>query len=216
MLNISIIGTAVMLLGGLLYFEKSESLKGKLLTKPFLSLLFIVAAAVQPHPLPRYYPMLLIGLISCLGGDLFLAIPGRKTFRLGLASFLLGHGFYVIAFFQVSHLNILTWASGAVISAVGVRVYCWLRPNLGPMKVPVTAYILVISVMLCGAASVAGDSSLKSGGKAMVMAGALLFYISDLFVARQRFVKTNFFNRLMGLPLYYAGQFLLAFSVGLL
>jgi len=26
----------------------------------------------------------------------------------------------------------------------------------------------------------------------------------------------EFFNRLLGLPLYYAGQFLLAFSVGVL
>jgi len=42
------------------------------------------------------------------------------------------------------------------------------------------------------------------------------FYISDLFVARDRFFKTEFSNRLLGLPLYYAGQFLLAFSVGLI
>jgi hypothetical protein len=40
------------------------------------------------------------------------------------------------------------------------------------------------------------------------------FYLSDLFVARQRFVAPAFANRLYGLPLYYLGQFLLAFSVG--
>jgi hypothetical protein len=33
-------------------------------------------------------------------------------------------------------------------------------------------------------------------------------------VARQRFVAPAFANRLYGLPLYYLGQFLLAFSVG--
>ncbi|MDD3992851.1 MAG: hypothetical protein PHV70_11955 [Desulfobacteraceae bacterium] len=38
--------------------------------------------------------------------------------------------------------------------------------------------------------------------------------MSDLFVARQRFVAPAFSNRLLGLPLYYIGQFLLAFSVG--
>jgi hypothetical protein len=35
-------------------------------------------------------------------------------------------------------------------------------------------------------------------------------------VARQRFVSEGFGNRLLGLPLYYAGQFLLAWSVGLI
>jgi hypothetical protein len=48
----------------------------------------------------------------------------------------------------------------------------------------------------------------------MILAGAVSFYISDLFVARDRFLKDAFFNRLVGLPLYYLGQFLLAFSVG--
>ncbi|MBW2297136.1 MAG: lysoplasmalogenase, partial [Deltaproteobacteria bacterium] len=46
--------------------------------------------------------------------------------------------------------------------------------------------------------------------------GALSFYVSDLFVARDRFLKNESLNRLLGLPLYYGGQFLLAFSVGYL
>ncbi|HDP24776.1 MAG TPA: lysoplasmalogenase, partial [Deltaproteobacteria bacterium] len=40
------------------------------------------------------------------------------------------------------------------------------------------------------------------------------FYISDIFVARNRFVKQEFINRALGLPLYYLGQFLIAFSLG--
>ena len=50
----------------------------------------------------------------------------------------------------------------------------------------------------------------------MVFIGATCFYFSDLFVARNRFLKKEFFNRLIGLPMYYVGQFLLAFSLGLL
>jgi hypothetical protein len=50
----------------------------------------------------------------------------------------------------------------------------------------------------------------------LACAGALSFYVSDVFVARQRFVKSAFLNRLIGLPLYYGGQFMLAFSVGLI
>jgi hypothetical protein len=48
----------------------------------------------------------------------------------------------------------------------------------------------------------------------LVLCGAFSFYLSDIFVARQRFVTPSFFNRLAGLPLYYLGQFLLASTPG--
>jgi uncharacterized membrane protein YhhN len=50
----------------------------------------------------------------------------------------------------------------------------------------------------------------------MAFTGAVAFYFSDVFVARDRFMKKEFLNRLVGLPMYYAGQFLIAFSVGFL
>jgi uncharacterized membrane protein YhhN len=84
------------------------------------------------------------------------------------------------------------------------------------MNIPVLLYIVVIIVMLSEAWSVFIDSGLTMSGRIMVVGGALLFYISDLFVARDRFIKKEFFNRFIGLPLYYAGQFILAFSVGVL
>ena len=95
-------------------------------------------------------------------------------------------------------------------------VYCWLIPYLGSMKIPVLLYILVISMMLVIAWSVTGNLGLLPLGRTMIVAGAFIFYLSDMFVARDRFYKKEFLNRLIGLPLYYTGQFLLAFSVGLL
>jgi hypothetical protein len=44
----------------------------------------------------------------------------------------------------------------------------------------------------------------------------LAFYLSDLAVARDRFVARAFVNRLWGLPLYYAAQILFAVSTRLL
>ena len=52
-------------------------------------------------------------------------------------------------------------------------------------------------------------------GAWFILIGAVFFYVSDIFVAHQRFVMAHFYNRLFGLPLYYMAQFLLAFSVGL-
>jgi len=216
MLNTVIIIAAAILLVGLLFFEKNGELKGKLPTKTILSGLFILTALLQPHPLPEYFYILLIGLIFCLGGDVFLALPQERMFLFGLVSFLLGHVFYVVCFFYVADLNPWTWGGSAMGLAVSGLVFFWLRPHLGSMLVPVMAYVIVITAMVIGAFTVLGDTALHSTGRLMVLFGAVSFYISDLFVARDRFLKTEFVNRLIGLPLYYGGQFLLAFSIGLI
>ena len=212
-LNTVIVLAAVVLLVGLLFFEKHKELQGKLPTKTILSGLFILTALLQPHPLPEYFYILLIGLIFCLGGDVFLALPQQRMFLFGLVSFLLGHVCYVICFFYVADLNPWTWGGGAIGLTISGLVFFWLRPHLGSMRVPVIAYIMVITAMVIGALTVLGDTRLPAIGRFLVIFGAVSFYISDLFVARDRFLKTEFTNRLFGLPLYYAGQFLLAFSV---
>lgn len=213
MLNTVIIIAAAVLLAGLLVFEKNGNQRGRLPTKTILSGLFILTALLQPHPFPEYVYILLIGLIFCLGGDVFLALPQERMFLFGLVSFLLGHVCYVLGFFYVADLNPWTLGGSAIGLAVSGRVFFWLRPHLGSMLVPVIAYIIVITAMVIGAFTVFGDTRLHSTGRFLVIFGAVSFYISDLFVARDRFLKTEFTNRLLGLPLYYAGQFLLAFSV---
>jgi uncharacterized membrane protein YhhN len=159
---------------------------------------------------------LLLGLIFCLGGDVFLALTQEKMFLLGLISFLTGHVFYTICFFYAADTSQWTWIGCLAGLLVSGLVLSWLRPHLGSMLMPVIAYIIVITVMVVGAWTVLGDTSLNLAGRLLVFIGAASFYFSDLFVARDRFLKSEFANRLIGLPMYYLGQFLLAFSVGLL
>jgi uncharacterized membrane protein YhhN len=215
MVNSLIIVGAAALLAGLLWFEKGKGRKGMVFTKAALSLLFIVAVIVQPHPIPAFYRFLLAGLLLCLGGDIFLALPQGRMFLYGLISFLLGHLLYIGAFFSLAPTNQWTWIGLGTVLVISLWVYVWLNPYLGAMKGPVLLYVVVISVMACGAWSVLGSYHLAQPGRTMVFVGALSFYFSDIFVARDRFVKEEFLNRLIGLPMYYTGQFLLAFSVGM-
>lgn len=83
-------------------------------------------------------------------------------------------------------------------------------------KGPVIGYMVVITVMVCAASSLLGAADFSLSGRVMAFAGAVAFYLSDVFVARDRFMKNEFVNRLVGLPMYYAGQFLIAFSLGFL
>ena len=216
MLNTLIIVLAAILLPGLLYYENRVNQKGLLLTKTVLSLLFVIAALVQPHPIPVYYYCLLGGLTFCLGGDIFLVLRQKMMFLFGLIFFLIGNIFYIFGFFYVAQSSQWTWVGSLTVMVISVWIYFWLRPYLGSMKAPVVLYVIIITIMLSGAWSVLGDSKLAQSGRIMVFAGALSFYFSDIFVARDRFLRKEFLNRLIGLPMYYIGQFLLAFSVGLL
>lgn len=216
MLSLLIVIFAVILLCGLLYFEKGENQTGRLLTKTPLSALFIIAALIQPHLLASFFYLMLIGLIFCMAGDICLIFPQKTMFLMGLVVFLLGHIWYTIAFFATAAIHQLTWLGSVVVLIISAVVFFQLRPQLGSMKLPVLWYVIFISLMICGAWTVLGDADLSRSGRIMVFAGAVSFYISDLFVARQRFIKKAYLNRLVGLPLYYLGQFLLAFSIGIL
>ena len=82
------------------------------------------------------------------------------------------------------------------------------------MKILVLTYVAVITLIVIGALALFERPDLPLTGTALIFSGAILFYLSDLFVARDHFIRKAFSNRLIGLPLYYAGQFLLAFSPG--
>ena len=215
MLNAIIIILSCFLLTALLYHEKKEDRKNALGTKFFLSLLFVLSALLQPHPVPAYYHFLLAGLILCLMGDVCLALSGDRIFQVGLIAFLLGHLFYIFSF--LSRMKFSLWISSDtfIIFAVSAMIFLWLRPYLKSMLGPVLVYIVVISLMLCGAWAVFQKSPFPVFGRTVIFGGAFCFYLSDIFVARDRFIKPEYLNRLIGLPLYYLGQFLLAFSAGI-
>jgi uncharacterized membrane protein YhhN len=215
MLNAGIMFAGGVSLIALLMAEKKKSLWGKLMTKPLASIGFIALAVVQPHPEPGYYYWLLAGLILCLGGDIFLALPQKPMFLVGLIAFLLGHLLYVFGFLTLVSISAWAGVGSLVIICISTTVFIWLKPYLGSMLGPVIVYILVISLMLIGALAVFNSNGINAHGRLLVLTGAILFYLSDLFVARNRFVKKGYVNRLVGLPLYYTGQYLLALSVNL-
>jgi uncharacterized membrane protein YhhN len=147
------------------------------------------------------------GLVLCALGDLLLI--GDGTFDAGLLAFVLGHLAYIASF--ATALAPAAWPIAvilplAVVAAVVVR---WLWPRLGRRRLPVAVYVAVISVMVWGAIAAAAAGALPW----TAAAGAALFYLSDLTVARERFVRSEFINRAAGLPLYYAGQVLIALAV---
>lgn len=179
----------------------------EVMSKAVASASFVAIGVVRWEGGAAVDSWLIAGLVACAVGDLLLL--GTRTFDLGLVSFLLGHVAYIIAF--ATSLSPASWPPLVV---VPIAVAAWLVgrrlwPRLGNRRLPVAAYIITISVMVWGAVAVVMGGAM--GWR--IAAGALLFYLSDLAVARQRFVKPEFINRAIGLPLYYAGQVLIAWSI---
>lgn len=149
------------------------------------------------------------GLVLSVCGDLFLIGQEQRAFLLGLVSFLLAHIAYTTAF--ISYGQGRRWVLAAAVPAVviAVLVLRWLTPAVAPELItPVRVYTAAITVMLVTAFGARG-----AGASMLLVAGALMFFVSDLSVAMQRLLNTEFPTIVWGLPLYYAGQTCLALGV---
>lgn len=154
--------------------------------------------------------VLLAGLVLSWIGDMLLLGRTQTLFLSGLAAFLLAHVAYVTAF--VVHGINWRWAMTAAVpvAVISAIVSIWLTPQVPePMQFPVWLYTVVISCMVMCAIGARG-----AGAVLAIPLGALLFYFSDLSVAAGQFVRPEFPNFVWGLPFYYGGQLLLAWSAG--
>ena len=157
-------------------------------------------------------PWIVIGLLLGAIGDVLLLFP--RAFTAGLAVFLLGHVSYIVAFSRLVPIaewpRVARWpAMGA--ACAGATALAWLWPHTGKLRLPVTAYVAAIVVMVIGAAAV-GTRLWPAPAAILIALGAVLFFASDISVARDRFVSPGLVNKVWGLPAYYAGQILIAWA----
>jgi uncharacterized membrane protein YhhN len=174
--------------------------------KPVASAAFVALAWRAYEPPGPYGAWIVAGLLLSLVGDVCLAHP--RGLRAGLGAFLLAHVAYVAAFHSLLPARAWPLAAALPFAAASAVVVRWLWPHLGPLQAPVAAYVAAITVMVWGAAA----AFLAGRASWLAAVGAVLFYLSDIAVARQRFVRPEFRNRAWGLPVYYLGQTLLALS----
>lgn len=151
-------------------------------------------------------------LALCVVGDLCLLSKARAPFLAGLVAFLLGHVCFTIAFTALSPSLLAIGLAAVPLAATAAVVWRWLGPHAGSLAKPVLAYIAVISTMVAVAVGVAmGD---PTPGRLGLLGAAVAFFLSDLCVARDRFVAPGPDNKTIGLPLYYGAQ--LAFGAAIL
>lgn len=207
------------LLAGTVFFLVRAGILGKrrqfYVLKPISTLIVIAVASLsflQPERNVVYVVGVLLGLTLSFGGDVALLFEeNRRAFTVGLGLFLLAHVAYAVVFGMLGRVSWWDVPSAAVLLAAGVGVYRLLRANLGGMRVPVIAYIVVISVMVSRGVSTLASPAFGTGQAVMIALGAVLFYLSDAVLALCRFWRPWRYRRI-SLAFYYAGQLLIALA----
>lgn len=133
----------------------------------------------------------------------------------GIAAFLSAHLCYLAALAPRADLSGLRALSGALLAlpllAAGALALRAAWPKLGRLAAPASLYFLLLSG-LAWLALAHWSVHARDPGAALIGLGLGLFFVSDLAVARHRFVVKSFSNKAWGLPAYYVAQHLLAAS----
>jgi uncharacterized membrane protein YhhN len=179
----------------------------EVVSKTAASALLVLLALDRCSPGDRFATLIVIALALCAVGDVLLL--GQRGLDAGLAAFLAGHLAYLAAFH--SALPFAGWSPLPLLplAALGLGAIAWLWPHLGRRRLAVVLYVVAITAMVWGATA----TTLAGVVRWTAAPGAVLFELSDLAVARHRFVRAGFANRALGLPAYYLGQLLLVLTL---
>lgn len=165
---------------------------------------------IAATPFAAISPIIVFGLVACLIGDYFLSMEGDKNFIAGLTAFLVGHLFYIGFFangFDFSFFSLpQSQETLLVLLALVALVLFRLWPYLGEMKIPVILYSCTILAM-------AYFARMAQPGL-IVLAGVVLFVISDIILANDKFtpLTRSLPRRLMPYAVwlfYFTGQSLI-------
>lgn len=204
-----LLGLVVVATAALILAERAGSRPWMWVTKPLASAGFVAIGLADGLPATGAGWGLLLALVLSFAGDFFLIPVQARLFRVGILLFLLAHVAFLGAFLAAG----ISWGYAAValvpLAAAAWIVARWILPKVqAELKRAVVAYVLVITLMVAGAAG-----AVAAGASPILLVAALMFWTNDILVARDRFVTRTWVNRLVGLPLYYGAMVLFALQV---
>lgn len=150
-----------------------------------------------------------VGLAFGAAGDFLLALDTRLSFMLGAVAFLIGHLFYIALFLRAGLGTAALrepWRLGAlaavIVTAIGMTLI--LIPPHATLGLPLKIYTAVLTAMVLASITL-------PAARWLAMVGALLFFISDGFVAADMFHQPNdpilaAMRSFVGWMIYWSGQ----------
>jgi len=182
--------------------------------KPLICLSLAIYLFKRTNMKVGFNRLVFAGLIFSLFGDVLLLYSGSDVFLFlyGLVSFLIAHILYSSAFFRdfknnpqeskyYGHLMLF------FMGVFSMSYYSIIRDYLNNFRIPVLAYIFVISIMAILAGYRYRRVNLLSFR--LICFGALFFVISDSALAYMKFVEPYSFAGILIMSTYMIAQFLI-------
>ncbi len=163
----------------------------EIFAKPLIvpSLMGYYLSYASPHSM-----IFILALVCCSLGDTLLLFEsgGNGAMVYGISAFLMAQGLFIFSYRRYSfkknttelgHTYKMRIAFPIILSGTGLCVI--LYPSLGPLKIPVMIYALLLTGMVVSAVFRLGLTNSKSFW--LVLSGALLFMLSDSVLAVNKF-----------------------------
>jgi len=177
----------------------------KSLIIPILMILFIINIKLFAN---RLNLIMFAGLFFSWAGDVVLEFEG--LFIPGLVCFLLAHLMYLIVFFKTPGKNVIflnRWYLLIPVILSGTGLVFYLYNDLAAMKIPVIIYSIVILTMLT--AAINRLEKVNRASYYFVLAGAILFVISDSAIAINKFIHPFESSGIVVMTSYIIAQYLI-------
>lgn len=183
-------------------------------------IMVFVNAAFERDLLKPFIFLFLLGLVSGLLGDLFLALrpirPKEENEMLinsGILAFSIGHIFYFFGLLMISEFHYMAILISGVMTVIVIVMSYVLKFDMKKNRIPSYIYSFLIFLMVgqtIGYTMIEG----ANGGPLILMIGAILFGISDLVLAPIYFKGTSDKKMIvLNLVTYYSAQLLIALSI---
>ena len=144
-------------------------------------------------------------MIFCWFGDFL----GRYNFIASLLAFLVAHLALITAFIYHGLNRKGIFVSLGIFVIASALIFRWLYQFIPDSdKIFVFSYMIVITAMVIMALG-----TRPSGSQIIISLGAIFFYVSDIFVAKWKFVDQSSINAFFCYPIYYTSCLLFAFSI---
>lgn len=163
------------------------------------SVCFLIIAWQSGARHSTFGQLMFAGLVLCFAGD----VIGPKHFVIGSVAFLIAHLLFILAFIKLGLQKESCLIASIFTLPISTLIIRWLWPNMPSEFQPlIIAYTTIITTMVI----------VSAGTNNWILAGAIIFFISDIFVARWKFIGGSE-NAYFCYPLYYTACTLFAFSI---
>ena len=185
----------------------------RFVSKPLLMPLLMLAVYANTEAGRGRHTIILALFFSFLG-DTFLLYDYKNAsfFIIGLVCFLITHIIYIIYFLSLKPAKVsflkTNWWIVLLVAGYGIALVWFLYPSLGPLKIPVLVYALVICSMLLSSIHIYPRVKWQVGQ--LFIAGAFFFVLSDSLLAINKFSQPFPFAGVAIMLTYCLAQYCIA------